>query len=98
MPATERISIRTTPYAKAVIEQASEQMGVSMSHFILTTMYQKSLELLQKGEQVSEIWQIDNGQDKAIIKELLDNPPPPTPAMKDLLALTDGIKDLTHAV
>ncbi|OBX83148.1 type II toxin-antitoxin system TacA family antitoxin [Moraxella nonliquefaciens] len=62
MQATERISIRTTPHAKAVIEQASEQMGVSMSHFILTTMYQKSLELLQKGEQVSEIWQIDNDQ------------------------------------
>lgn len=71
---------------------------MSKIHFILTTMYQKSLELLQKSEEINEIWHIDNEQDRAIVKALLDNSPTPTPAMKELLALTEGIKDLTHAV
>lgn len=80
--ATERISLRTTPHAKAVIEQASSRMGVSMSHFILTTMYQKSLELLKDGE----VWALENDDDKALIKELLDNPKSPTPKMRELMA------------
>ncbi|MGP1606842.1 MAG: DUF1778 domain-containing protein [Moraxella sp.] len=93
--ATERISLRTTPQAKALIEQTSQQMGVSMSHFILTTMYQKSLELLQASQKLQSVWLVDNNQDKMLIKDILDNSPPPTPEMLELLKLTESIEDFT---
>lgn len=53
-------------------------------------MYQKSIELLNNSQK----WQL-NEADAQMIKDLLENPPPATPAMQELLKLTDGIKDLT---
>lgn len=51
MTATERIYLRATPHTKAMIKQASEQMGVSMSQFILGSAYQKALEIRQHQEK-----------------------------------------------
>lgn len=97
MHATERISLRTTPQAKAVIERASQLMGVSMSHFILTTMYEKSLHLIQDSHDVfemSQIWELSE-QDSKLVKNLLDNPPKANDELKELLALSRDVVDLT---
>lgn len=99
MQATDRISIRTTPHAKTVIEQASNMMGVSMSHFIITTMYEKSLQLINdtfNNEVSSEIWHATN-EEKAIMQQLLAEHPnaKPNAELKALLALTDGLQDNT---
>lgn len=47
MQATERINIRTTPHAKALIEKASQRLGVSVSSFMAQSAYEKALELEQ---------------------------------------------------
>lgn len=97
MQATERISLRTTPQAKAVIEKASELMGVSMSHFILTTMYEKSLTLIQDSHtvaQMSDIWELSE-KDGELVKTLLDNPPKANDELKKLLTLSRDVADLT---
>ena len=79
MLATERISIRTTPHAKSVVEQASQLTGVSMSSFIMDIAYQKAVEMINNQQRItlnSKEWQ------NAI--ELLDNPPEPNDKMKAL--------------
>lgn len=80
-PATEHISFRTTPHAKAVIEQASSLLGVSMSHFILDTIYQKSMQMLQ----AESVWQV-NQQEMAKLNRLLQQTPTHNPALAELLA------------
>lgn len=47
MPATERINIRTTSHAKALIEKASQRLGVSVSSFMAQSAYEKTLSLEQ---------------------------------------------------
>lgn len=47
MQATERINIRTTPHAKALIEKASQKLGVSVSSFMAQSAYEKALSLEQ---------------------------------------------------
>lgn len=88
MQATDRISLRTTPHTKAIIEQASNIMGVSMSHFILTTMYQKSIELIND----TPVWYVSD-EDKALMNKLLQDTSEPNQALKDLLTLSDNITD-----
>ena len=90
MQATDRISLRTTPHAKAIIEQASNIMGVSMSHFIITTMYQKSLELLND----TPVWYASD-EDKALMNQLLQDTTSPNQALQDLLTLSETITDNT---
>lgn len=88
MQATDRISLRTTPHTKAIIEQASNIMGVSMSHFILTTMYQKSIELIND----TPVWYVSD-EDKALMNKLLQDTSEPNQALKDLLTLSNNITD-----
>lgn len=79
MQATERINIRATPHAKAIIEQASQMMGVSVSSFMIEQAYQKALELINHSQTIAlnaDEWQ------QAI--ELLDNPPKPNDKLQAL--------------
>ncbi|STZ56124.1 Uncharacterized protein conserved in bacteria [Moraxella lacunata] len=101
MQATERINLRTTPHMKAMIEKASRLMGVSMSHYIATTMYEKSLYLVNNAiahdpnlvdaldlMSHAELWELTN-KDNALIKSLLDTPTTPNDEMKALMAMHD---------
>lgn len=98
MQATDRISLRTTPHAKAIIEQASNIMGVSMSHFILTTVYQASIELINN----TPVWYASD-EDKALMNQLLQDTvqndtqsnAPHNQALQDLLALSKPITNHT---
>lgn len=47
MQATERINIRTTPHARALIERVSQKLGVSVSSFMAQSGYEKALSLEQ---------------------------------------------------
>ncbi len=79
MIATERISIRTTPHAKTVIEQASHLTGVSMNSFIMDNAYQKALDLLESQRSIrltADEWS------KAV--ESLNEPPKPNDKMQAL--------------
>lgn len=89
LAASERLNIRIPPHTKAVIEQASMLMGVSVSQYVLTVMYQHAADLLSHAPDI-----LLSGQDSARIAELLDNPQPPNAKMKALLALTDDMADV----
>lgn len=86
MQATERISLRTTAHTKAVIEQASRMLGVSVSHFILSTMYEKAQQMIQN----EHTWQVNESEWKALLAAL-DNPPPANQALKTLLKTGEDI-------
>lgn len=79
MQATERINLRTTAHAKALFEQASQSLGVSMSYFILDSAYQRASQTLKEQNQIAlsaDEWQ--NAIDR------LDSPPSPSPKMQAL--------------
>lgn len=86
MQATERISLRTTAHTKAVIEQASRMLGVSVSHFILSTMYEKAQQMLQN----EHTWQVNKAEWQTLL-DALDNPPPANNKLKDLLKTGEEI-------
>lgn len=94
MQATERISLRATPHAKAMIEQASQLMGVSVSHFILSTMYEKSLNLVNTAQK--HTWQPDETDSKKLMM-LLENDRKSNDELISLLSLSNNIKDNTNA-
>lgn len=79
MQATERIQLRATPHAKAVIEQASQTLGVSVSSFILDCAYQRAIATVK--EQTDIVLNASEWQ-RAI--EMLDQPAEPKPAMQTL--------------
>lgn len=78
MQATERIHLRTTPHAKAIIEQASQMMGVSVSNFMVEQAYQKAVELLHSRQII-----LTNDEWANAIK-LLENPPKANAKMQAL--------------
>lgn len=79
MQKADRINLRTTAHAKAVIEQASKIMGVSMSDFILETAYHKAKETIAHEKQITLN---ANEWEQAIA--ILDAPPNPHPKMQAL--------------
>lgn len=79
MQKADRINLRTTPHAKAVIEQASRIMGVSMSDFILETAYHKAKETIAHEQQITL-----NADEWGRAVAMLDTPPNPHPKMKAL--------------
>lgn len=79
MQATERIQLRTTPQTKAMLEQASQQLGVSVSYFILDSAYRRAAQTIKETSQI--ILSADEWQ-RAI--ELLDAPSKPNHAMQGL--------------
>lgn len=70
MLATERLNLRTTAHAKAVIEQASQLMGVSTSNFIIDVAYQRAVEMLNEQQTIRL-----NADEWARAIDLLEQPP-----------------------
>ncbi|WP_315042896.1 DUF1778 domain-containing protein [Faucicola mancuniensis] len=86
MQATERISIRTTPQTKAIIEQASQTMGLSMSQFMLNVVFEKSLKIINE----TPIWHLSE-QESQLINEMLNDTTPPNDELKQLLTLGESL-------
>lgn len=79
MLANERISIRTTPQAKATIEKASALTGVSVSSFMVDVAYQKALETIENTQRIAL-----SKDEWANALALLENPPKPNSKMAAL--------------
>lgn len=79
--ATERINIRTTHHAKAMIEKACQLSGVSMSSFVLSSAYDKAVSLLQDNQRIV----LSPAEWQHAVQQLEDNTPP-NAEMQALLA------------
>lgn len=82
--AAERIHLRASFEAKQAIEQAAALSGVSISAFVLEHAYQAARKAILEHQQIRlcrEDWQA--------LEKALDNPPPPTQAMRDLMSGKD---------
>lgn len=53
MQKTNRINLRTTAHAKALIKQASGMMGVSMSYFILQSAYHRATQIIANKQKIT---------------------------------------------
>lgn len=84
--ANERINLRTTPHTKAIIEQASKTMGLTMSQFILSLAYEKSLQIINE----TPVWFISDSESE-LINEMLADTTPATDELKALLALGEAL-------
>lgn len=80
--ATERISLRTTPDAKNVIEQAASLTGLTVNSFMVQLAYEKAKDLIEANNSIKA-----NNANRDMILDLLANPPQPTQALKDIMDL-----------
>ena len=90
MPATSpttrtesaRINLRTSPEAKALIERAAAIMGSTVSSFMLQNAYEAASRVVANNETIV----LSQEAFEAFIA-VCENPPEPTDALRQLLAL-----------
>lgn len=82
--ATERINVRSTVYAKNVIEQAANLLGLSVSSFMIQSSFERAKELLKSNHELKV-----NNADRDMLMNLLENPRPANDEMKNLMSLLD---------
>ena len=82
--ATERINVRSTVYAKNVIEQAANLLGLSVSSFMIQSSFERAKELLKSNHELKV-----NNADRDMLMNLLENPRPANDEMKKLMSLLD---------
>lgn len=75
---TARIELKTTPEVKELLLRAANLSGVNLTAFIISCAYEKAME-----QQQTNI--LLNKKDWANLKSILDNPPPATKELKELL-------------
>lgn len=85
IPASEaaRISLRTSPEVKALIERAAALMGTTVSGFISQTMYETSQRVVAEQDTLTL-----SDRDRDAFLAALENPPAPTQALIDLMKLS----------
>lgn len=79
-PETARINLRTSPEAKALIEQAAALMGTTVSSFMLQNAYEAAQRLLAQHETITL-----SNRDRDFFLAALENPPEPTEALRRLM-------------
>ncbi|MEG2442115.1 MAG: DUF1778 domain-containing protein [Acinetobacter sp.] len=82
--ATERINVRSTVYAKNIIEQAANLLGLSVSSFMIQSSFERAKELLKSNHELKV-----NNVDRDMLMNLLENPRPANDEMKNLMSLLD---------
>ncbi len=82
MKKTERIVARTSVEQKALIEQAANLQGITVSDFIISNAYREAVKTIER-HQVLKLSQ----RDSEIFAELLMNPPAPNEALKEAAQL-----------
>ncbi|WP_263588812.1 DUF1778 domain-containing protein [Sphingopyxis sp. GC21] len=78
---TERMHFRTKPHIKRAIQRAAALSGVDDSAFTINAAYKAALETIETHERT-----ILSHDDFQKILDALDNPPPPTQALRDAFA------------
>lgn len=81
---TERMNFRTKPHIKQAIQQAAAWCGVDDSAFVMSAAYKAALETIHTHERT-----ILSRKDYAAILDALDNPSPPTEALREAFARHD---------
>jgi len=79
--ATERMSFRTKPRIKEVIQYAAAVSGVDDSTFAMNAAYKAALDVIEAQERT-----VLRGEHAATLLDALDNPPAPTEAMRAAFA------------
>lgn len=76
-----RINLRTSPEAKALIERAAAIMGSTVSSFMLQNAYEAARRIVTDKDTI-----MLSQRDFAAFIAACENPPPPTPALRKLMA------------
>jgi uncharacterized protein (DUF1778 family) len=76
----QRISLRVSPEVKREIETAAGLSNMSLSDFMLSVSQHKAKQVIHDAETIT----LDNASRDAFL-DLLDNPPKPNQALKDLV-------------
>ncbi|MCK5798126.1 MAG: DUF1778 domain-containing protein [Deltaproteobacteria bacterium] len=76
----ERIDLRTSREVKDLIQRAADLIGTTMSAFILHCSYDAAREALAQQASV-----VVSDRDRDLFLRLLDDPPAPNDALKQLL-------------
>ncbi len=79
-----RMEFKTTTDMKDLLSQAAALDGLDLTSFVLGPAIEKARRVLSDHASISLA-----KQGQAALVQLLKHPPPPTPAMKDLIALPD---------
>ena len=75
-----RIDLRVTESEKALLEQASDYQKMSLSNYIMSIILKQAELDVEANKQI-----MLNKKQWDFVMDLLDNPPEPTDALKDLL-------------
>lgn len=76
----QRISLRVSPEVKREIEAAAGLSNMSLSDFMLSVSQQKAKQVIHDAETIT----LNNTSRDAFL-DLLDNPPEPNQALKDMI-------------
>ncbi len=76
-----RINLRTSVEAKNMIERAAALMGTTVSAFMVQNAYLAAQRIVSENDT---LWLTQ--RDFAAFTAALDNPPPPSPALIELMA------------
>ena len=76
----ERIDLRTSREVKELIQRAAELLGTTMSAFIIHRSYDAAREVLAQQESL-----VLSDRDRDQFLQLLESPPKPNRALKQLL-------------
>ena len=79
--ASERMSFRTKPRIKETIQHAAAISGVDDSTFAMNAAYKAALEVIESQERT-----VLRGEDAAAVLDALENPKPPTEALREAFA------------
>lgn len=85
----ERINLRTTQEAKQLIEQAATLSATSVSSFVLEHAFNAAKQMITEHERI-----VLTNAERDRFLAVLDNPPRPNAAMRELLEL--GEKLVSH--
>ncbi|MDD4963870.1 MAG: DUF1778 domain-containing protein [Gallionella sp.] len=75
-----RINLRTSVEAKTMIERAAALMGTTVSAFMVQNAYQAAQRIVSENDTL-----LLTQRDFAAFTAALDNPPPPSPALIELM-------------
>jgi uncharacterized protein (DUF1778 family) len=81
---TVRMNFRTKPHIKQAIQQAAAWCGMDDSAFVMNAAYKAALETIQTHERT-----IVSRKDYNAILNALENPVPPSEALRDAFARHD---------
>lgn len=76
----DRINLRTPHETKAVIEQAAELIGTSLSAFMLTHAYEAAKRVISEQQMLTL-----SNRDRDAFLDALENPPAANEALRELL-------------